>query len=80
MAHAKFQSPSINIDRFFQLSSRERKGEREKGRKNEREYVSEGPKMWSSALNPQGKGGAKNWNPCQNKMLILLCDKLLILI
>ena len=45
MLHAKFQSPSINIDRDLQLSS----GEREKERKGERQgvskLVSEGPKM-----------------------------------
>ena len=45
MPHAKFQSPSINIDRYFQLSAGERKegrkGERKKGRKG----VSEGTKM-----------------------------------
>ena len=45
MPHAKFQSPSINIDQFFQLSSGERKGEREKGRKKESEFLSEGPKI-----------------------------------
>ena len=37
MPHAKFQHPSINIDRYFQLSSGERKGERKKERKKERE-------------------------------------------
>ena len=41
MPHAKFQSPSINIDRDFQLSFGERKKESEK----EREKGSEGPKM-----------------------------------
>ena len=41
MPHAKFQSPSINIDRDFQLSSGERKEERE----GERKEGSEGPKM-----------------------------------
>ena len=45
MPHAKFQSPSINIDRYFQLSAREREKEREKERKGERKGVSEGPKM-----------------------------------
>ena len=37
MPHAKFQSPSINIDRDFQLSSREREKEREGERKGGRE-------------------------------------------
>ena len=45
MPPAKFQSPSINIDRYFQLSAgvseKERKGEREKERKG----VSEGTQM-----------------------------------
>ena len=45
MPHAKFQSPSIKIERFFQLSSGVRKAEREKERKKERKGVSEGPKM-----------------------------------
>ena len=45
MPHAKFQSPSINIDRDFQLSARERKGERKKGKKVESNLVREGPKM-----------------------------------
>ena len=45
MPRAKFQSPSINIDRDFQLSAGERKGEREKERKKERKGVSEGTKM-----------------------------------
>ena len=57
MAHAKFQSPSINIDRYFQLSA----GERKKGRKAERKGVSK----WryqdvELRLCPKGKGGAKN--------------------
>ena len=42
MPHAKFQSPSINIDRDFQLFS---EGESKKGRKGERKGVSEGTKM-----------------------------------
>ena len=41
MAHAKFQSPGINIDGYFQLSS----GHREGGTQTGREGVSEGPKM-----------------------------------
>ena len=45
MPHAKFQSPSIKIERFFQLSFGEREGEREKERKKERKKGSEGPKM-----------------------------------
>ena len=45
MPHAKFQSPSINIDRDFQLSSGERKGGRNKERKKVSKLVSEGPKM-----------------------------------
>ena len=45
MPHAKFQSPSINIDRYFQLSAGERKAERKKGRQKERKKVSEGTKM-----------------------------------
>ena len=36
MPHAKFQSPSINIDRYFQLSAGVSEKEREKGRKKER--------------------------------------------
>ena len=44
MAHAKFQSPSINIDRFFQISA----GETEKVSK----LVSEGTKMWNFAFAP----------------------------
>ena len=46
MPRAKFQSPSINIDRYFQISAGERKEERkEEKRKKERETGSEQPKM-----------------------------------
>jgi len=42
MPNAKIQIPSINIDKYFQPSSRkERRGQREKERKG----VSEGPKI-----------------------------------
>ena len=39
MPHAKFQSPSINIDIYFQLSFGERKGERKKEREKGRKEV-----------------------------------------
>ena len=45
MPHAKFQSPSINIDRYFQLSAGVSEKERKRGRKGEREKGSEPPKM-----------------------------------
>ena len=45
MPHAKFQSPSINIDRDFQLSFGEREGERKGERKKVSKLVSEGPKI-----------------------------------
>ena len=41
MLHAKFQSPSINIDRDFQLSA----GGTQGGTQGHRLLVSEGPKM-----------------------------------
>ena len=45
MPHAKFQSPSSNVDRYFQLSAGEWKEGRKKERKKGRKGVSEGIKM-----------------------------------
>ena len=53
MPHVKFQSPGINIDRYFQLSAGIRKG----GRKEERKKV-KGPRCRAWNL-PQGKSGVK---------------------
>ena len=55
MPHAKFQSRSIKIERFFQLSFGEREGEREKVSK----LVSEGPKIESSAFAQRTKAELK---------------------
>ena len=55
MPHAKFQSPSINIDRDFQLSATGTQGHGEGGR----DTVSEGPKMWSSAFAQRAKAELK---------------------
>ena len=44
MPHPKFQSRSINIDKYFQFSAREREGERKGGRKEGRKGVSGGHK------------------------------------
>ena len=71
MAHAKFQSPSINIDIYFQLSFGERKGEGEKGRKEGRKKGREKESKWryhevELRIFPKGKGGAKN---CQVLLL-----------
>ena len=53
---------------------------RVKGRKEERKKGSKLVKDSRCIALPKAKGRAKNWNPCLNKMLILLCGKLLILI
>ena len=42
MPHAKFQNPSINIDRDFQLSFGGTQGGRDTGTQGHREVVSEG--------------------------------------
>ena len=55
---------------------------REKGRKEEsKKEVSKGwIKDLELSICQKGKGRARNFSLCQNRMLILLCGKLLILI
>ena len=55
MLHTKFQSPSINIDRFLQLSAVKREKEMEFERAIVSKLVSEGTKMYSSAFTQRTK-------------------------
>ena len=52
MPHAKFQSPSINIDRDFQLSA----GHSQRARQTARQGNDQGVEL---RICPKGKGGAK---------------------
>ena len=75
MPHGKFQSPSINIDRYFQLSARERKKGREKERKKERKGVSKwGTQDVELRVCPKGKGGAKKRNKNLEENLLDVCN------
>ena len=51
MPHAKFQSPRINIDRFFQFSA----GEREKEKEKVSKLVGEGTKLKISTFAQRAK-------------------------
>ena len=53
MPHAKFRSPSINIDRDFQLSA----GHSQRARQTARQGNDQGVEL---RLCPKAKGGAKN--------------------
>ena len=57
MPYAKFQSPSINIAIYFQLSFGEGKKEREKEGKEGSKWKYQDVEL---RICPKGKGGAKN--------------------